>query len=142
METKVGTLYSKSKIIEITKKDGTPFFKRTFIIECNAGKFNNYYQFEVSGESLMGDVDRFEKGDVIEVMFETRGRLYTNKTTNVESCFMSFNCQGIKSYNSHHQKDQSISTKQVPQTDFYEQQSPSSLSLDFDVPDDNEPLPF
>ena len=137
MNSIIGRLYTKSNVIEIQTKKGTPFFKRTFIVDVFAGAYSNWYPFECSGD-CMSDLDRLEKDDQCEVIYEMRGRKYTGKDGK-ESAFLSLQATAIKKISHNTTSNQGVNTKdmgcEIP--DY------QSKQLDvFTAEEDMDSLPF
>jgi len=71
------------KDIDVTREYGEKGFrKRTFVIVDDTGKYENYYQFEVTKDKCDG-LDEFNVGEYVDVWFnircnEYKERYYTN----------------------------------------------------------------
>lgn len=93
-----GNIHSISQAEIIDLKNGSKLHKREFIIYVEEGpelQYVNYIKFEMVGEDKIKKLDAFSVSDKVDVNFNLRGRLWTNKEDK-EMCFSSLLCWKIE----------------------------------------------
>lgn len=90
----IGIMLGKSKIETSMTGDGNPIQKQKMMIDCTLrdrytgepSKFVNKPVLEFAGEKIV-ELNKCNKGDVVEVFFDVIGREYTERGTNIRKTF-------------------------------------------------------
>ena len=118
-----GTLKVKGKEQQVSDK----FKKREFVLTDNSSQYPQHIQFELVQDKC-SLLDNYREGDEIKVLFNLRGREWTNKEGQVKY-FNSLNAWKLEKLNSSSHNS----------ADSFSEEPPPSFTSNTDAPDD---LPF
>ena len=118
-----GKLKVKGNVVQISDK----FKKREFVLTDDSSQYPQYIQFELTQEKC-SLLDSFHEGDEIKVLFNLRGREWTNKDGQVKY-FNSLQAWKMEKIESNVSGNTSDSFSEVPPPAF-----PSSSNEPDDLP--------